>query len=129
VDYWLSGRGKRDNVPGVVNDYFIPHKRQIKYLKEYHVWLAFDSDKIVGWAVKTHLNILIHVLIAGNYRSKGIGRELVIRLNPQIIRSKTDQSTGNPEEFYHKCGYEKLAGEMTGKNKNIQLFCRGWKKG
>jgi len=124
VDFWLSGRGLSSNLPGVVNDYFVSHKQHIDYLRRYFVLLALDGDRIVGWAVRSQANVMLHLLVAGDYRQRGIGTKMIQILRPEVIRSKVDQSTGDPAKFYEKQGYEKLAGERLGKRKNIELFVR-----
>lgn len=122
VDFWLSGRGKSSGKEGVVNDYFISWKQHLDYLKSYCVLLALRDKKIVGWAVKNHHNVLTHLLVAGDCRGKRIGSEMIRLLKPEIIRSKTDQSTGDPGEFYIKLGYVKIPGERIGRKKNIELY-------
>lgn len=124
TDYWLAGRGKADGVPGVVNDYFISHKQHFDYIQRYSVLLALIDGGLIGWAVSNQHHVLIHVLIGGGYRSRGIGGEMIRRLNPEVIRSKMDQSTGDPAAFYERCGYERAAGKPIGKKKNIQLFIK-----
>lgn len=123
VDYWLSGRGFYKGVPGSSNDYFVSQRQHEDYLKYKKVHLAFDNDRLVGWAVLQKNGSLIHLLVDGNYRGRGIGSSLVKILNPERVRSKYDQSTGNPEGFYKKLGYVKV-GETRriGKNKNIDLL-------
>ena len=52
--------------------------------------------------VKGKNNVLIHLLIDAKYRGKGIGKKILKKLNPDIIRSKSDQQTGDPKQFYEK---------------------------
>lgn len=124
VDFWLSGRGRGSGKEGVANDYFVSHKQHMDYLKRYHVLIARADDEIIGWAVKNHHNVLIHVLIAGDYRGKGIGTEMIRRLEPEVIRSKMDQSTGDPGDFYRRLGYFRIPGERVGRKKNIEFFTK-----
>jgi len=124
VDYWLSGRGQKEKAIGAVNDYFVSNKQHKDYLRKFTVLLALDDSTIVGWAVKTKPNTLIHLLIAGNYRGQGIGREMVRIMAPDFIRSKVDQSTGNPKRFYTKLGFSTTEGPLVGKNNNIELLAR-----
>ena len=84
----------------------------------------FCERVIVGWAVKTNRNILIHLLVAVPFRGKGIGGELLRRLEPEIVRSKMDQKSGDPADFYMKQGYYKLSCERLGKKDNIELFAK-----
>ncbi len=128
VDYWLTGGGVKDNVPGATHDFFVPAGRQRSYLAKYDVLLAICERVIVGWAVKTSRNVLIHLLVAVPFRGRGIGGELIRRLNPEIVRSKMDQKSGDPADFYMKHGYVKLSCERLGKKNNIELFARVDKK-
>ncbi len=124
VDYWLTGGAVSDHVPGATHDFFIPFGRQKKYLERYDVLLAICERVIVGWAVKTNRNILIHLLVAVPFRGKGIGGEMIARLEPEIVRSKMDQKSGDPADFYMKHGYYKLSCERLGKKDNIELFAK-----
>ncbi len=124
VDYWLTGGAERDHVPGATHDFFVPVGRQRNYLAKYDVLLAICERVIVGWAVKTNRNILIHLLVAVPFRGKGIGGEMIARLNPEIVRSKMDQKSGDPADFYMKQGYYKLSCERLGKKENIELFVK-----
>lgn len=122
VDYWLSGGAVSDHVPGATHDFFIPPGRHKKYLGEYSVLLAICERVIVGWAVKTHRDILIHLLVAVPFRGRGIGGELLSRLDPEIVRSKMDQKSGDPADFYMKHGYYRLSCEKLGRKSNIELY-------
>ena len=124
VDYWLTGGAVSDGVPGATHDFFVPYGRQRNYLAKYDVLLAICERAIVGWAVKTNRNILIHLLVAVPFRGKGIGGEMLARLNPEIVRSKMDQKSGDPADFYMKYGYYKLSCERFGKKENIELFTK-----
>jgi len=124
VDYWLTGGAEKDKVPGATHDFFVSRGRQQGYLAKYDVLLAICERAIVGWAVKTNRNILIHLLVAVPFRGKGIGGEMLARLNPEIVRSKMDQKSGDPADFYMKQGYFKLSCERFGKKENIELFVK-----
>lgn len=124
VDYWLTGGGKAVGIPGAGHDFFVPAGRHEKYLAKYAVLLAMYGGEIVGWAVKTQKGVLIHLLIAATFRGQGIGSELLRRLHPDAVRSKFDQSSGDPSGFYHKHGYVKAGGGRVGKKKNIEIFTR-----
>jgi GNAT superfamily N-acetyltransferase len=113
TDFWLSGRGKRKKEPGAVDDCFISTGQHRGYLRLSTVLLAYDENKLVGWAVKHHNGSLIHLLVAYPYRGKGIGSEMLRILDPQLVRSKSDQSSGNPAPFYVKHGYEKIRSETS----------------
>jgi len=121
-DFWLRNGGTKDKIPGASNDYFIPHGRMEAYLQKYKVNLALCAGSIVGFSVVTSENVLIHLLVAGTFRGRGIGKSLLKRARPSQIRSKTDQSTGNPASFYRKSGYVRVHKKKTGPNRNIQLF-------
>ena len=124
VDYWLSGGAVSDHVPGATHDFFVPAGRHEKYLAEYTVLLAWCERVIVGWAVKTQRNILIHMLVAVPFRGRGIGGELLRRLKPEIVRSKMDQKSGDPADFYMKHGYYRLSCEKLGRKDNIELYAK-----
>lgn len=121
VDKWLSGRATKE---GGGNDYFVTKAQHKAYLKGSIIILAIINDKIVGWGVKYINNALIHLLVSAEHRGKGIGGELLRQLNPDIIRSKTDQSTGNPAEFYEKHGYFACKCSKVGRKNNIELFMK-----
>ncbi len=121
VDFWLSGGAKRLGIPGGGSDFFVPKGQQQGYLKYKTTCLAIYLDNIIGWSVKSRNETLIHLLVSAEYRGKGIGGHLLSILNPVLIRSKSDQSTGDPKTFYQKHGYELIeAGQ--GKNKNIDIL-------
>ena len=124
VDYWLAGRGFADHAKGVVNDYFISHKQHFDYIQRYFVLLGLDADKIVGWGVRNNHNVLIGLLVAGDHRGCGIGGEILRLLHPDMIRSKMDQSTGDPAGFYEKHGFVPAGTKLIGKKENIQLFTK-----
>ena len=122
VDYWLSGCGQADKIPGAGHDYFVRGGQQKAYLQKYTVMLASIAGEIVGWAVKTHKGVLIHLLVAAPFRKCGIGGEMLRLMKPQTVRSKFDQSSGDPADFYRKHGYVKTSTERLGKHKNIDMF-------
>lgn len=122
VDYWLSGRAKNQGVLNAGNDYFISPRQHRKYINQYSVVVALERSTIVGWAVKQHQQTLIHLLIAGNQRGRGIGKELLKSLDPRIIRCKTDQTTGDPTSFFEKHGYKRLSNIKIGRRRQIQLL-------
>jgi len=125
VDFWLTGGGLADGVPGSGHDFFVPRGLHEKYFAKYVVLLALYESEIVGWAVKTNKGVLIHLLVAGTFRGSGIGSEMLRRMSPDVVRSKFDQSSGDPAAFYAKHGYVKASSERLGKKKNIDLFIRG----
>lgn len=124
VDFWLTGGGKAGGIPGAGHDFFVPVGRHEGYLKKYHVLLAGCAGAIVGWAVKTKKGVLIHLLVAATFRGRGIGSELLKRMSPDVVRSKFDQSSGDPAGFYRKHGYVKSSSERLGKKKNIDIFTK-----
>jgi len=88
-------------------------------------FLAFDKKKLVGWAVKRlKTNVLFHLLIDPDYRGMGIGAKLLEILKPDIVRSKSDQMTGDPAAFYEKNGYVTASKTFVGKKRNIQFMAR-----
>lgn len=70
-----------------------------------HVLLAVDGGKVVGVAVMGLKGQLWNLLVRREHRLKGIGGELLRRLNPRWVRCKTNMKDGNPQEFYEKAGY------------------------
>lgn len=123
VDFWLSGGAKRLGIPGGGKDYFVPRGQQISYLKYKTTYLAIYNEKIIAWSVKSQNKTLIHLLVTPEYRGKGIGGHLLRILSPELVRSKSDQSTGDPLRFYQKHGYE-VAQAKIGKHKNIDIMQR-----
>ena len=124
VDFWLAGRGLADQVPGSAHDYFVPAGRHLKFVRKYFTLLAFYEGGLVGWAVKTHKGVLIHLLVAGTFRHCGIGSKMLELMDPDILRSKMDQSAGDPADFYRKHGYARTSSKRQGKKHNIELFER-----
>ena len=124
VDFWLAGRGLADGVPGSAHDYFVPAGRHLKFVTKYTTLIALLENSIVGWAVKTHQGVLIHLLVAGTFRHQGIGSKMLELMNPETIRSKMDQSAGDPADFYRKHGYARTSSNPLGKKHNIELFTK-----
>lgn len=107
TDYWLSGRGKDKGEPGAVNDCFVSPSQHKKYITRYKTYLVLDLNHIIAWAVVQLDGSLIHFLVAGDCRLKGIGTWFLKKINPPTVRSKLDQSSGDPSPFYAKNGYRK----------------------
>ncbi|MCJ7620654.1 MAG: GNAT family N-acetyltransferase [Anaerolineae bacterium] len=122
VDYWLSGGAIHDLAPGGGQDYFVPRARHVGFLKKHHVLIALDGNHIVGWAVTTPKNSLIHLLVAGDCRGQGVGQEMLRLLNPELVRSKIDQTTGDPTAFYLERGYQLTPQPIAGAKENIRLL-------
>ncbi len=99
TDFWLSGRGKRVKEFRAVDDCFISPSQHKKYICKYRTFLCIDTFGIVGWAVVEPSGTLIHLLVGACYRGKGIGRTMMSLLSPKFVRSKSDQSSGNPIGF------------------------------
>ena len=73
-----------------------------------HSWIVLDQDKLVGWAMITGKKVgrtLYNLIVHPKYRNRHIGSTLITALNPDVIRSKVDQTTGDPTKFYKKLGY------------------------
>lgn len=113
TDYWLSGRGKRVNAPGAVDDCFISTSQHTKYICKYRTFLCIDRFWIIGWAVIEPSGTLIYLLVSGRHRGKGIGKAMMLLLKPKYVRSKLDQSSGDPIGFYEKLGYHKVRCEQS----------------
>jgi len=113
VDRLLSGK-----------DFFCPRGQHIGYFKYKTILLCFDKSLLIGWAVRQKNGSLIHLLVEPDYRGKGIGSHMLEVLEPLLVRSKSDQSTGDPRAFYEKHGYTDSPDERVGKNKNIDLLSK-----
>lgn len=105
-------------------DFFCPRGQHIGYFKYKTILVCFDDSKLIGWAVRQKNGSLIHLLVDPEYRGHGIGGHMLELLEPLFVRSKFDQSTGDPLKFYEKHGYMKTTDERIGKNKNIDLLSR-----
>jgi len=107
TDFWLAGRGKRIKAPGAVDDYFISPSQHRKYIIKYTTNIAVMNDEIIAWSVVEPSGTMIHLLVAGNHRGHGIGSKMLRFSNPVWVRSKSNQSSGNPASFYESHGYKK----------------------
>ena len=107
VDYWLTGGGIKDKAPGASHDCFVTPMMHHKYIQIYKTFVMFDMTRLTGWAVIQKNGSLIYFLIHGEYRHRGYGSFFLRRINPQKVRVKNDQSTGDPGPFYQKNGYTK----------------------
>lgn len=108
TDWWLAGRGRSKGVSGALDDYFISKGQHKKYVVKYTTWICLDLNTLVGWAVVEPSGTMIGLLVAANRRGEGIGKHLMLLSKPRFIRSKSDQSSGNPIGFYKKLGYRKV---------------------
>jgi N-acetylglutamate synthase-like GNAT family acetyltransferase len=91
-----------------------------------HSWIVLDQEKLVGWAMITGKNVgrtLYNLIVHPKYRNRHIGAILITALKPDVIRSKTDQATGDPTEFYKKMGYE-VTEMRQGRKKKINIMKR-----
>lgn len=122
VDFWLSGKAAAEGIEHAGKDYFIAKGRHTAYIKNYKVAIAANDDELLGWGVMQRDGTLIHLLISGDYRGYGIGTQLMQLLQPAAIRSKTDQSTGNPNAFYEHLGFTEHAHSQIGKHMNIDVL-------
>jgi GNAT superfamily N-acetyltransferase len=107
-------------------DVFEPRGRLISKLRKCATYVAvMGGEKVlVGFAINETGRILIHLLVHPDYRGYGIGKKLLREANPVVIRSKSDQSTGDPKEFYLSNGYHDLCVPKVGRKKNIELLER-----
>jgi len=113
TDYWLAGRGLAKKAPGSVNDYFISPRQHKKYIEKYTTYIATENDRIIGWSVIEGSNTMIHLLVAGDKRGQGLGLQMLEFTNPQTVRSKSNQSSGNPTPWYERHGYVKTHSEQS----------------
>ena len=107
TDFWLACRGKKLFPETAVNDYFISPSQHTKYIQKYTTYLMVLYRNIIGWAVVQKNGSLIHFLIAVNFRGQGLGTKLLKHINPELIHSKSNQSSGDPGKFYEHLGYVK----------------------
>jgi len=122
TDFWLSGRGKRVKAFGAVDDCFISPSQHKKYICKYRTLICLDIFCVIGWAVVSPSGTLIHMLVAGNKRGEGIGRQMMKLLSPKNVRSKLDQSSGNPIGFYERLGYRKVSTEQSRSRLDIDVI-------
>ncbi len=88
------------------------------------VWLTFDREKLIAFAfIWKNTDSLNNLYVHPKYRKRKIGLHLIEYLKPIIVRSKTDQSTGDPTEFYRKIGYQIVATRQ-GRKKNLTILHR-----
>lgn len=76
------------NAPGAVDDYFITPSQHRKYIKRYFTLLAVEDLEIVGWDVLEKSRNLIALLVAGDKRGQGIGKEMKLRPDKNVVTSK-----------------------------------------
>lgn len=130
LSYRLAVMSDLDDIVTIVDrllagkDFFCPRGQHIGYFQYKTILLCFDKTQLIGWAVRQKNGALIHLLVEPDYRGKGIGSHMLKVLEPLLIRSKSDQSTGDPIKFYEKHGYTKTSDERVGKNKNIDLLSK-----
>lgn len=122
TDFWLSGRGKRVKAFGAVDDCFISPSQHKKYICRYRTFLCLSELEVIGWAVIEPSGTMIHLLVAGNHRGRGIGRKMMRILSPKLVRSKSNQSTGDPIGFYKRLGYRKVATEQSRSRLDIDVI-------
>jgi len=104
-------------------DWFETKEHLYNFLRKETCHVAFDGDKLIGFSVTQRNGIMVRLLIIPDYRGCGIGAMMLKESNPQIIRSKTDQSTGDPSAFYRKHGFTER-GPKVGRKKNVQLMVK-----
>jgi len=104
-------------------DYLVRRAELERKLEVGTMLIVMDAEKLVSWAVMGKNESLWNLLVHPKYRGRHIGQTIVERFRPLIIRSKSDQSTGDPTPFYRKLGY-RIVNERQGKNRNITIMQR-----
>jgi N-acetylglutamate synthase-like GNAT family acetyltransferase len=104
-------------------DYFLRRSELFTKMEMATMIIVFHNDKLVALAVMGKNKTLWHLLVHPKYRGKHIGETLVQKLRPEIIRSKLDQSTGDPTGFYEKIGY-RIEASKKGRKRNINIMER-----
>lgn len=85
--------------------------------------VGYHDGSMVCWASKGPNEVLQNLMVHPDYRGFGIGQQAMEFIGASIIRSKSDQSTGDPEAFYQKNGFAST-GVVTGRKKNINLMVK-----
>jgi len=104
-------------------DYLVRKPELIVKIKIGEMIGVFDKKKLIAWGSMGKNKRLWNLLVHPKYRGKKIGENIVMKLKPDYIRSKMDQSTGDPTKFYEKIGY-KIIQEKIGRKKNINLMIK-----
>jgi GNAT superfamily N-acetyltransferase len=103
-------------------DWIINRGYCLSNLKNGIILLAkHGRDKIVGVAVAKKNRTLYLLYVHPKYRSQKIGYKILQRLNPETIRARINQTTGNPVPYYERLGY-KISIPHDPKNRNICIM-------
>lgn len=105
-------------------DWFLSPKGLVQMLESLYWWMAECDGELRAVAAMNKQGALMQLLVHPDYRKCGIGRRLLERLRPAIIRSRSDQSTGDPRLFYEKNGYRSVGVTKVGRRRNIELLER-----
>jgi ribosomal protein S18 acetylase RimI-like enzyme len=102
-------------------DYFLRRPELKEKQRIGSMLVVLDGDKLVAWAAMGKNGALWNLLVHSKYRGRHIGETIVKELNPPLIRSKRDQSTGDPLAFYQKIGY-RIVQVRQGRKRNIDIL-------
>jgi N-acetylglutamate synthase-like GNAT family acetyltransferase len=105
------------------NDWLVRRPYLISCMNRDAVYMVRNEEgRIVAWAT-CHEGRLWNLLVHPKYRGCKIGKMLMEELKPTIIRSKSDQSTGDPTSFYEKMGYV-VVERKAGRKRNINIMIK-----
>ncbi len=124
-------RATQDDIPKILafvdiylrKDWLVRRAYLVDKMQNDETWVVFDAERLVAWATLGNQKRrgLWNLLVHPHYRGRHIGSNLVAHLRPSYIRSKADQSTGDPTAFYEHLGYEVIERNM-GRKHNINLM-------
>lgn len=105
LGWWTESRYQRASIPKLITGSFC-------------FFAAFHGDRLVGIGRVLSDGVsdayLHEIGVHSNYRRRGIGKELVWRLTAYCMEKDLEWigliATPENEEWYRKCGYERLTG-------------------
>jgi len=101
-------------------DWMVPRRFLAYEISRGSVYIAETGTILIAWAVCND-GRLWNLLVHPKYRGQRIGGAFMEHLKPHMIHSKSDQSTGDPIQFYEKLGYKRTQ-TGTGRKHNIDIM-------